>query len=193
MNRNVRRLQAGFTLVEALVVLAIISLIAVISMTAFDGSKSKAQTMLAVMGQAAQASQQFRTDTGVYPANLSGLIDKADAADINGKALAANVQNLWSRPYMAMQKMSTVNPKNFVIDKVGSGVELNIKVLAGGLGKIYYIEATNVPADIVTNAIRECNTSDGSDIAVNAANLAANKCVGVAGSNQFALVFDQTR
>lgn len=190
MNRTSRRLQAGFTLVEALVVLAIIALIAVISMTAFDGSKSKAQALVTFMGQTAQAAQQFRVDTGVYPANVAGLVTKASAADINGKATATAVQGQWARPYMAMQKMSGTD---FMFEKAGAGVTVDINVVSGGLGKIYYIGADNVPADIVTNALRDCNSSDGSDVALNATNLVANKCVGVAANGTFALVFDQTR
>lgn len=191
MNRTQRLRQAGFTLIEALVVLSILALIAVLTMTAFDGAKSKAQTLITVMGQSAQASQQFRTDTGVYPAVLAGLTDRAQAADLAGRATNAAVQGQWARPYMGMQKM---NGANFVVDKVGAGVELSIGRAAGGLGHIYFIEATNVPEDVVTNALRECNSSDGTDIPTSVANMLIHKCVGTrAAPGTFRLVFDQTR
>lgn len=189
MNRNSRRLQAGFTLVEALVVLAIIALIAVISMTAFDGSRSKAQTLIAVMGQSAQGAQQFRTDTGTYPKVLAALTDGTLATAANTFS-GKDVTGQWSRPYIAKQKL---NGNNFVVDKVGAGVELTIVQATGGIGKIYYILANNVPADIVTEALRECNSSNGAPVAISATNLDDNKCVGVPTSGTFGLVFDQTR
>jgi len=198
MKRNFRR-QNGFTLIEALVVLFIIALLAVISMTAFDGSRSKAQTLVSFMSQVAGGAQQFRTDTGAYPATVHGLTDstKAKAFGNTSKDLSSQ----WQRPYIGVQKAGTTDTDAFMMDKVGVGVEVQIEdfpsggTMNAGAGKVWYIQATNVPSDIVIQALKECNNGTGTastETAITAANLNVSKCAGDASAGTFALTFDQT-
>lgn len=89
-----------------------------------------------------------------------------------------------------------MNGNNFVFDKVGAGVELSIGKTTTAVNGLYtyYIIATNVPEDIVRNALRECNGSeDGLAASESAAvSYAARKCVGNV-SGMFAMAFDSTR
>lgn len=144
--------QKGFTLIEMLVALAILSLIVAIGMSAFDGSKSKAQALLGLSKQMADANIMAKEDIGCFSSNPVGLFDQTAA---NTSYLCKSNPQL-TRLYMPRQATDS-SGELIKFAKIAEDVEIGFQRLDAGLGYRYYIQANNVPLDVLKHALAECN------------------------------------
>ena len=73
--------QAGFSLTEIVIALAIVAVVTAASMTAFSGNESsKATAVMSKLEEVANAVAMYQRNTGCVPSNLSVLFDKSLAA-----------------------------------------------------------------------------------------------------------------
>jgi len=184
--------QVGFTLIEILVALALITLLAIgIGMT-FDGTRSRAQTLVNTMSELAAANVRLKNDTGCYADVPALLFDSTLAATTNANFCKKSLSATWNGPYVAPFTLATGNLVD--LDKVSDGVTLDFANVsaAGGAwgtnGKKYVVSAAGVPEDIVTAALVECN-----GIETSATDFAGRKCRGNPTGGTFDMLFDETR
>ena len=158
-NSQARRLdrQAGLTLIELMVVVAIISVLGAI-VVAFAGStKSKATSLLSSMDGLGTGASMLNQDGGCYPVSLRALVQQADAANT---FCGINMMSNWRGPYT---KNSTFNAAGYaLLDSVAAGITASItKDTSTGVTR-YGVVAANVPDEILTEADSQCNKSAGS-------------------------------
>lgn len=150
--------KAGFTLIEMLVALAILSLLAMLASSAFDGSRSKAQAMVNLARQVADANIQLKTDTGCYANVPKALFDPTAAQETTNNYCGRVFGNTWARPYLAQYPVDVDG--NLVADKIGAGVKVSLVREAGGMGQRYIVSFSDVPMDVIKQALIECNNTD---------------------------------
>jgi len=154
-----RALQAGFTLIEILVALSILSVLALLASNSFDGSRTKAQVMISVAKQIGDANIQLKIDTGCFVNNPSALFDTAAAQVPANNACGRTFGNTWARPYLSQYPTSAAG--NLRVDKISAEVEISLPahVVIDGMKK-YFVRFDNVPKDIIKQALIECNGTD---------------------------------
>ena len=119
LNKTTR--QRGFTLIEILVALAILSVIALLASNAFDGARSKAQAMVGLARQVADANLQLKTDTGCY-------VNKPMALVLN--------EEWWSAPVIQNELRESVvisNPGGFTVQVASYSLKSEAETLRGKL------------------------------------------------------------
>lgn len=91
-HRNRRRATAGFTLLEMMLVVAIIGILMSVAIFAVGGQGKKARdkATLAKMKQVETMLGSYKLDKGVYPQNLQVLIDQKYVTDIT---------DAWQHPF----------------------------------------------------------------------------------------------
>lgn len=164
-----KSLQRGFTLIEILVALSILSVLALLASNAFDGSRSKAQAMIALGKQVGDGNIQLKTDTGCFVNNPHALFDEATAQVVANNYCARTFGQTWARPYLAQYPVDGAGA--LVADKISSGVTVSLGREAGGIGQRYFVRFSNVPVEIVRQAVIECNNDD-----TNAGNFDDDRC-----------------
>jgi len=188
-NKNKSR---GFTLIEMLVALAILSMLALLASNAFDGSRSKAQVMLGLAKQVGDANVQLKTDTGCYVNKPQALFDFTFAKDPANNYCNRSFNNMWARPYMGQYTVDANG--SLMADKIGAGVLVSLNKEPGGLGTRYFVRFANVPMDVVKQALIECNNDQD---AVTVGDFNKNRCraASVAGDQPttFDMMYDVTR
>lgn len=156
------RRQAGFTLIEIMVALAILTVLALLASSAFDSSRSKAQTMISLARQVGDANIQLKTDTGCFVNNPQALFEPAAAQVPANNWCNRTFGNAWARPYLAQYPVNEQG--ELVIDKISSGVTVNLarEIVGNGsnLRRRYLVNFNNVPTDILRQALVECNNTD---------------------------------
>lgn len=158
MKRFNKMHQRGFTLVEILVVLAIITLLVLLMANAFDGSRSKAQVMLGMGKQVADANINLKTDTGCYVNSPRALFDSAFAALPANNYCSRTFGANWARPYLANYSVDASN--NLRADKIAAEATVGFNREAVGNGWRYFVRFNNIPMDVVHQALVECNNDD---------------------------------
>lgn len=181
----------GFTMIEMLVVLAILAMLALLASNAFDGSRSKAQVMLGLGKQVGDANIQLKTDTGCYVNMPQALFDQTAAATTSNNYCNRPFGNTWSRPYLGQYTVDANG--SLVADKIGAGVLVSLKRVAGGLGQRYYVHFDNVPMDVIKQGLVECNNTDatGGDFAKNRCRTTGN--LSATDPGDFDMLYDTTR
>lgn len=188
---KLRNKSRGFTLIEMLVALAILSLLALLASNAFDGSRSKAQAMINLGKQVGDANIQLKTDTGCYVNKPLALFDPTAAQDSNNNYCKRTFNNTWSRPYLAQYTVDANG--SIVADKIGAGVLSSFQREAGGMGQRYYVRFENVPKDVIKQALVECNNTDA-----DGGNFNNNRCrtpsdLSSTDTGTFEMMYDTTR
>lgn len=189
------RAQAGFTLIEILVALVLITLLAAGIALSFDGARSRAQTLINTMSELASANVRLKNDTGCYADAPALLFDSTLAATAGANFCGKNLSATWNGPYVAPFTLQGTGVTALVdLDKVADGAALDFaRVSAAGgawgtTGRKYIVAATGLPEDIVKAALMECNGS-----ANDAADFQGRKCRGNAANGTFDMLFDETR
>lgn len=188
--------QAGFSLIEILVGLVLLTVLAVAVSFSFDGSRSRAQSLISSMGELGKANIRVKADTGCYASAPVALFN-----EVQGKAQANNFCNkdlskTWNGPYITAIPVDGTG--NATLDQVGDGVTVDFDVeevtIGGQNRKIYFVLADGLPEDVVTAALQACNNSEvtGAD-SVTFTGDDNFRCRGSAANGQFAMRFDQTR
>jgi prepilin-type N-terminal cleavage/methylation domain-containing protein len=159
-----KRRQRGYTLIEIMVVIAVIGLFAGFFITQFSGDKSKATRLLSDMKLVADATNRGKMDMGGIPNKLSVLWNKTDAIAgnmFNGVAAT----NSWSGPYMERQPTDASN--NIQEQAIGDSATITIAREAanaatngGNYTWVYYLRASNVPNGVITEFIKTCSNTD---------------------------------
>lgn len=189
---NLKKSQYGFTLIEMLVALAILSLLALLASTAFDGSRSKAQAMISLAKQVGDSNIQLKTDTGCYVNKPKALFDPTAAQDATNNYCNRPFGNTWARPYLAQYPVDTDG--KIMADKIGAGVKISLKREAGGMGQRYIISFEDVPMDVIKQGLVECNNTDetGGDLSKDRCRALSYDKAGT-GVGVFEMMFDTAR
>ena len=115
--------QAGFSLTEIVIALAIVAVVTAASMTAFSGNESsKATAVMSKLEEVANAVAMYQRNTGCVPSNLSVLFDKSLAKAGNNFCGADTTTSYGNQDYL-----SPMPP-----DTAGTGLALGQLGLAGG-------------------------------------------------------------
>lgn len=183
--------QRGFSLVELAIAIAIIAVLgALIGRMTDSGGRGKAVTLWQTEIQRGEALLRLKTDTGCQIKNLAGLFDNSQNSASSTYCGSAISAGSWKGPYM---QPFPVDGNNAALDdNIISGVTSDINRTTGGIGYIYFIRAHNVPNNLITQALQECNGS-----AAASATLTTAKCAGTLGTapaeiGTFDVRFDET-
>ena len=184
----------GFTLVEILIALALITLLAVGITLAFDGSRSRADALFSNMVELGAGNIRLKNDIGCYVLTPAGLITSsaASTASCAGGVAPTN----WNGPYVG--QFASDGSGNVLLNKVAQGVTLKFNSgndpgtgPFGATGTNYWVEASGVPKDVVKQALQECNGDTNLDGTLAA--FAQVKCNGDSATGIFQVLYDQTR
>lgn len=182
--------QRGFSLIEILVALAILSVLALLAANAFDGSRSKAQAMLAMGKQVGDANIQLKTDTGCFVSNPVALFDQTVAGQAASNYCNRAFGSTWSRPYLGQYPVAATG--GLQVDKISAGVTLTLERTTGSPRR-YYVAFNNVPTDIVRQALVECNGTDASNGTAAADRCLAEGDLSSAETANFRIIYSTTR
>jgi prepilin-type N-terminal cleavage/methylation domain-containing protein len=148
----------GFTLIELLVALAILAVLALLAVNAFDGSRSKAQALIGLMKQVGDANIVLKNDTGCFVNRPDALFSEDKAHESANNYCGRDFARTWAQPYLAPQPTDAAG--RLVVEKIGSNVTVGLGRTDGASWKYYYVEAANVPEDVLRQALIECNSTD---------------------------------
>ena len=195
MNKYRNKGQAGFTLIELLVGLAILTLLAVSVSGAFDGSRSRAQAMVAAMAEVGNANIRLKNDTGCYVNRPDALTTATIGKAATSNYCNRNFNTTWNGPYLNKLAINATNG-SVKMDNISSNTEVSLNQENGGTGKRYFTRAINLPNDVVKRALTECNNDPAESLA--ATEFDTKKCRGQTdattdGSATFDMVYDETR
>jgi prepilin-type N-terminal cleavage/methylation domain-containing protein len=175
------RAQRGMTLIEIMVVIAVLGLLAGVFMSQYSGDKSKATRLLTNMKVVADGTNRAKMDMGGIPSRLSVLWTRADAIAGNMFNGVAGT-NSWSGPYMERQPVDASN--NIQEQAIGDATTITIAREAASVANggnftwVYYLRAANVPNAVITEFIKTCANTD----TVASATFANGQCRATPGS-----------
>jgi prepilin-type N-terminal cleavage/methylation domain-containing protein len=189
------KLQRGLTLIEMVIAISLLAIMISAIVFSFDGSKSRAQVLVAAMNEYSGALERMKTDTSCYPRSLAGLIDRGAVTATTDSFCGANLSLQWNGPYVkaAPTRPGTVVAGRDVIVMAQLSPDLTLRIaqntsaFGGANGPAtwkWFIVADGIPAEILTQALAVCN---GVDEAVNAAATGTKKCAKAAGTPGYAI------
>lgn len=173
--RQLKAKQRGFSLLEIMAALAIMSLMYMALSSAFSGNTSKAVRLLSDMTTIANSAKRAQMELGGVPSRLSILWNRTDATAanmFNGIAATAS----WNGPYLERQPTNAANAIT-VFDVADAATIAMAREAAsaangGNYTWVYYLRASNIPNPIITEFIKKCA---GTDVVANAT-FANGKC-----------------
>ena len=149
--------QSGFTLMEMIVVLAVITIVAGLSLFAYNGDKAKATELYSKMSQYGSAMSRMKLDTACLPTKTGALYDQtlADESFCN-KDLRAN----WRGPYIKAGQLHS-NNQDLSLTEFAPGAYLSISlednINGNGNTRQWTLTAHDIPEDIAAVAMEICN------------------------------------
>jgi prepilin-type N-terminal cleavage/methylation domain-containing protein len=161
--RATLRTQRGMTLIEIMVVIAVLGLLAGVFMSQYSGDKSKATRLLTNMKTVSTATNRAKMDMGGIPNRLSVLWNRTDATAGNMFNGIAGT-NSWAGPYMERQPVDASN--NIQEQAIGDATTISIAREAASVSNggnytwVYYLRASNVPNAIITEYVKTCSNTD---------------------------------
>lgn len=189
---NYRNKQSGLSLVELMIVLAIMVLLAVGIASSYDSSRSRAQAMITMASELGAGFERAKTDTGCYLNRPDGLFDKAVGVASANNYCSRDFSKVWNGPYVTRFPANASGEATY--DKVGADVTMTINRAAEGLGKRYWIEVKNVPVDVIKQAMLECNSNENTDpTTINFDKYKCKAAVGTGETGTFMYMFSETR
>ena len=103
LNKEIRRRDAGFTLIEIMLVVVIIGMLAAVAGVKLTGKIGQAKKNVAKQGVAAieQAIDMYEVDNGKLPDSLQNLLTKGSENNWNGPYLkkAEGLKDPWGNEY----------------------------------------------------------------------------------------------
>ncbi len=162
--------QGGFTLVELMIVMALLVLLTVALIFAYNPAKSKGQVLFSLMSSVSNAAARFNTDTSCYPYATGLLFDTTLVSSSTSDSCSAVVQSSWNGPYMKVMPENASG--DVTVPQVGPNAYLDIEegtYLANAPATQYSIFAHDVPNDIATQTYIACGGA-GSNCVEGAAN-----------------------
>jgi prepilin-type N-terminal cleavage/methylation domain-containing protein len=183
--------QSGFTLIEIVIALALITVMAALVTMAFDGSRSRAQALIASMSEIGSGNVRLKNDTGCYVNMPFALYDPTAANTPSNNYCGETFNSTWNGPYVT--RFTATSSGGAEDAKVSAGVDLIFGQESGGIGSRYFVRAENVPADIIKQAMIACN--DSQDLSVTFDNYKCRASVSGGGNNTgtFDMLYDETR
>lgn len=209
---NAPRRMSGFSLIELLIALAILTMMAVMVGAQFNGAKAKGQVLVTSLSTMGSAMNQLKLHTGCHVRKLVFLMEQPTNAQntTDDNYCAADMSGTWSGPYV--ERFATVDDSRAMsLPKLGSGVAVYVTDTSNddpgvsvGNRVVYYLEARNVPMDIIKEALAECNSAGikafNEDfrngrcaIRDQATRDAINGSAASGQTGEFAVMFDETR
>ena len=168
--KNLR--QQGFTLLELVIVLALISVLAGLSIFAYDGSRGQGIALYSTLTQYGDALKRMRVDTQCYPTNTAALFDRRQAGT---SYCGSDLQQNWKGPYTQAQQngdnqagqidLMQYTPTSYLSlpDRSGAGFGAG-DINNSGNRFQWSVVANNIPADIVNVVMEECNNGYETDL-----------------------------
>ena len=201
--------QRGLTLIEMVIAISLLAIMISAIVFSFDGSKSRAQVLVAAMEEYAGAMERLKTDASCYPKSIVALMDRGEVVGADKSFCNADLSKQWNGPYVKAAATTTTvgtgggNGGDGLAPYIQLGQispELTLRVGRvssnyGGTGGPatwkWFIVADGVPSEIVTQALVACNGRDAELDSGAAANAAASvlKCVKNGSSTKYA--FDE--
>jgi prepilin-type N-terminal cleavage/methylation domain-containing protein len=163
-NHKQLKKQLGMTLIEVIVVLAVIVILATFMASKFSGDSSKAVKLFSDMKTLSDSTQRAVVDLGGVPSRLSVLWNRTDATAGNMfNGIAAT--NSWSGPYLERQPTDANNA--ITQASIGDTTTIaiareaaNLATNGGNYTWVYYLRASNVPNAVIIEAIKKCTNTD---------------------------------
>lgn len=158
--RGRRAAQRGFTLVEILMVMAVIAVITAMLAIAYNGNDSKGLALVSDAQTLAQGFMRAKQDMGCYP-NAPSVLWSGTLATAGNMYCGVDGTQVWDGPYVNALPTDAATG-DVQLPGVSAGVLATIgseATPATGLGVYYFVHVIDVPNDIVTAALLKCNGS----------------------------------
>lgn len=150
--------QGGFTLVELLIVVAILGVIAGISMLSFSGDKSKATELYAKLEQFSSAMARVKMDVSCFPL-VTGVLVQQSLATAANSSCGVDMQANWRGPYVKGFPLNATN--NILMSEVGDNAALTVargsNINGSGNTRQWYLAVSGVPTSIADQFMVLCN------------------------------------
>lgn len=178
--------QKGFTLLEMVIAISILAVMGAVVVLSYNGSKAKAQALVAAMDEYGGAQQRLKADTSCYSRSLGALFDRNDASGAAKSWCGADLSRQWNGPYVKPVVKTTDDPAVLQLGSIAPDLTLTIgrveSTYSGSTIGTYkwYIVAQGVPSEIATQALVACNGTDDANNAsssTTAVSLDTRKCV----------------
>lgn len=187
-SRKGKARQGGFSLIELMIALAILTMMAVMIGKQFNTGKSKGQMLVTTLATIGEAMNAQKLHTGCHLRKMEYLYAKPTAAQntADDNYCAADISTTWSGPYVD-RFTAADSGKSLTLPKLGAGVKVFIRDTATDQAEtnadgpltdrvVYYLEAVDVPLDVLKEALSACNSNGTKGAAAYNATFTNGRC-----------------